>query len=92
MFESTSLLSKILQIFHSNRLKTNNINILHNLIRRLNTVWTDEMHQKFKPKAHFIDHYPDIIERVGLLVLCDTAAYEMHNRILTKVPEKNLNL
>lgn len=89
MFEPTSLVSKILQILHSNRIKASNINILRQLITRLKTIWGVEMSLKFKPKAHFLEHYADIIEKVGPLVLCDTAAYEMHHRILTRVIEKN---
>lgn len=88
-FEPTSILSQILQIVHSNKIKTININTLRSLIQRLKEIWKNCYDQTFKPKGHFLDHYPEIIEATGPLALCDTAAFEMHHRIFTKKIEKN---
>lgn len=88
-FEATSIMSKILQIVHSNIIHTRHIEFLKILITRFKKIWLNEWNQIIKPKLHFMDHYPDLIEKNGPLSLCDTAAYEKHHRILTRVVEKN---
>lgn len=88
-FEATSIMSRILQLVHSNVIHTRNIDLLRTLITRFKEIWHNVWEQIIKPKLHFFDHYPDLIEKIGPLVLCDTAAYEKHHRILTRVVEKN---
>lgn len=88
-FEATSVMSKILQIVYSNTIKNHHITILRSLIERVKEIWHIEWGQIFKPKPHIMSHYPDLIEKNGPLVQCNTAAYEMHHKVLTRVVAKN---
>lgn len=88
-YEASSIMSKIIQIVHSNVVYSKHIDWLQILITRFKTIWHSEWKQVIKPKLHFMDHYPDLIAKIGPLALSDTTAFERHHRLLTRVVEKN---
>uniref|UniRef100_A0A336N055 CSON007801 protein n=1 Tax=Culicoides sonorensis TaxID=179676 RepID=A0A336N055_CULSO len=89
IFIGMSKLSLVMQIVYSSIILEEHIQKLDECIKFLLKTYKEVFLKPLKPKAHFIQHYPEVIKKFGPLSALDTTAFERKHRFFTRIMEKH---